>query len=28
MHPTKGSRQRNLISAAKDGLLKVWDLDR
>jgi U3 small nucleolar RNA-associated protein 12 len=27
-HPTKGNLQRHLFSGAKDGLIKLWDLDR
>jgi U3 small nucleolar RNA-associated protein 12 len=27
VHPSAGSKQKRLISSAKDGLLKVWDLD-
>ena len=28
MHTTRGTPQRSLISASKDGLIKVWDLQR
>ena len=27
-HPTRGTAQKSLISSSKDGLLKVWDLER
>ena len=27
-HPVRGTAQKSLISSSKDGLLKVWDLQR
>ena len=27
-HPTRGTSQRSLISSSRDGLLKVWDLEK